>query len=197
MLASLGTKLALLRRDAIMVEMGGGKKLFRSAWLRKVRPWPSPGTSGIAEKCYLAERRRAGRRSITCCLSGTASIRATFLVSHAHGEGKLREAPRETIFFGGEGVEYVFAAYFRRILAWNTSFGPWARYVDQIYREDAMLKGIMKTAEAQVRLSQEEVFELSQLLTPVQRELIFIEGESVLIRTDCTNERWQEYWIGR
>jgi hypothetical protein len=60
-----------------------------------------------------------------------------------------------------------------------------------------MLKGIMKTADAQVRLSQEEVLQLSQLLTPVQRELIFIEGESVLIRTDCANERWQEYWIGR
>ena len=60
-----------------------------------------------------------------------------------------------------------------------------------------MLKGIMKTADAQVQLSQDEVLELSQLLTPLERERIVLEGESVLIRTDCSNERWEEYWIGR
>lgn len=60
-----------------------------------------------------------------------------------------------------------------------------------------MLKGIKKTADAQVRLSREEVLELAQLLTLPQRDLINSEGESVLIKTDCTNERWEEYWIGR
>ncbi len=60
-----------------------------------------------------------------------------------------------------------------------------------------MLKGIMKTADAQFRLSREEVLELAQLLTPRQRELINFEGESVLIKTDCVDERWKEYWIGR
>lgn len=60
-----------------------------------------------------------------------------------------------------------------------------------------MLKGIRKTADAQVSLSREEVLELAQLLTLPQRELINFEGESVLIRTDCADDRWEEYWLGR
>lgn len=60
-----------------------------------------------------------------------------------------------------------------------------------------MLKGILKTEDAEVRLSQEEVLELSQLLTPGQRESICVEGESVLIKTDYKREGWKEYWIGR
>ena len=66
-----------------------------------------------------------------------------------------------------------------------------------MYREESMLKGIMKTAEAEVRLSPDEVLELSRLLTPIQCDMIVLEGESVLIRADDDREGWREYWLGR
>ncbi|NLY41092.1 MAG: hypothetical protein GX055_05660 [Desulfovibrionales bacterium] len=44
-------------------------------------------------------------------------------------------------------------------------------------------------------LSQYETIQLSQLLTPIQRQRIN-EGDSVLVKTEYLPGSWTEYWIG-
>ena len=44
-------------------------------------------------------------------------------------------------------------------------------------------------------LSQYETIQLSQLLTPIQRQSIN-EGNSVLIKTEYILDSWKEYWLG-
>lgn len=44
-------------------------------------------------------------------------------------------------------------------------------------------------------LSQNETMQLSQLLTPIQRQRIN-EGDSVLVKTEYIVDSWEEYWLG-
>ncbi len=44
-------------------------------------------------------------------------------------------------------------------------------------------------------LSQNETMQLSQLLTPIQRQRIN-EGDSVLVKTEYIVDSWKEYWLG-
>ena len=44
-------------------------------------------------------------------------------------------------------------------------------------------------------LSQTETMQLSQLLTPIQRQRIN-EGDSVLVKTEYIVDSWKEYWLG-
>lgn len=46
------------------------------------------------------------------------------------------------------------------------------------------------------RLSQNETMQLSQLLTPMQRQRIN-DGDSVLVKTEYILDSWKEYWIGQ
>lgn len=45
-------------------------------------------------------------------------------------------------------------------------------------------------------LSQTETMQLSQLLTPIQRQRIN-EGDSVLVKTEYILDSWKEYWLGK
>ncbi|NCD25427.1 MAG: hypothetical protein EOL86_07525 [Deltaproteobacteria bacterium] len=44
-------------------------------------------------------------------------------------------------------------------------------------------------------LSQNETMQLSQLLTPIQRQRIN-EGDNVLVKTEYIVDSWKEYWLG-
>lgn len=46
------------------------------------------------------------------------------------------------------------------------------------------------------RLSQNETMQLSQLLTPMQRQRIN-DGDSVLVKTEYILDSWKEFWIGQ
>ncbi len=44
-------------------------------------------------------------------------------------------------------------------------------------------------------LSLMETMQLSQLLTPIQRQRLN-EGDNVLVKTEYIVDSWKEYWIG-
>lgn len=44
-------------------------------------------------------------------------------------------------------------------------------------------------------LSQNETLQLSQLLTPIQKQRIN-DGDNVLVKTEYLLDSWKEYWIG-
>lgn len=46
------------------------------------------------------------------------------------------------------------------------------------------------------RLSLNETMQLSQLLTPMQRQGIN-DGDSVLVKTEYIVDSWKEYWLGK
>ena len=46
------------------------------------------------------------------------------------------------------------------------------------------------------RLSQNETMQLSQLLTPMQKQRIN-DGDSVLVKTEYIVDSWKEYWLGK
>lgn len=46
------------------------------------------------------------------------------------------------------------------------------------------------------RLSQNETMQLSQLLTPMQKQRIN-DGDSVLIKKEYIVDSWKEYWLGK
>lgn len=59
------------------------------------------------------------------------------------------------------------------------------------------MKGKSITKSGVIRgLSQNETMQLSQLLTPIQRQRIN-EGDSVLVKTEYILDSWKEYWLGR
>lgn len=59
------------------------------------------------------------------------------------------------------------------------------------------MKGKSITKSGVIRgLSQNETMQLSQLLTPIQRQRIN-EGDSVLVKTEYILDSWKEYWIGK
>lgn len=45
-------------------------------------------------------------------------------------------------------------------------------------------------------LSQNETLQLSQLLTPFQRQRIN-EGDNILVKTEYIVDSWKEYWLGK
>lgn len=59
------------------------------------------------------------------------------------------------------------------------------------------MKGKSITKSGVIRgLSQNETMQLSQLLTPIQKQRIN-EGDSVLVKTEYIVDSWQEFWIGQ
>lgn len=59
------------------------------------------------------------------------------------------------------------------------------------------MKGKSITKSGVIRgLSQNETMQLSQLLTPIQRQRIN-EGDSVLVKTEYILDSWKEYWLGK
>jgi hypothetical protein len=54
-------------------------------------------------------------------------------------------------------------------------------------------KTITKSGDIR-RLSQNETMQLSQLLTPIQRQII---NDSVLVKTEYILDSWKEYWLGK
>lgn len=59
------------------------------------------------------------------------------------------------------------------------------------------MKGKSITKSGVIRgLSQNETMQLSQLLTPIQRQRIN-EGDSVLVKTEYILDSWKEFWIGK
>lgn len=59
------------------------------------------------------------------------------------------------------------------------------------------MKGKSITKSGIIRgLSQNETMQLSQLLTPIQRQRIN-DGDSVLVKTEYILDSWKEYWIGK
>jgi hypothetical protein len=46
------------------------------------------------------------------------------------------------------------------------------------------------------RLSQNETMQLSQLLTPMQKQRIN-DGDSVLVKKEYIVDSWKEYWLGK
>jgi hypothetical protein len=59
------------------------------------------------------------------------------------------------------------------------------------------MKGKSITKSGVIRgLSQNETMQLSQLLTPIQRQRIN-DGDSVLVKTEYILDSWKEYWIGK
>lgn len=59
------------------------------------------------------------------------------------------------------------------------------------------MKGKSITKSGVIRgLSQNETMQLSQLLTPIQRQRIN-DGDSVLVKTEYILDSWKEYWLGR
>jgi hypothetical protein len=56
-------------------------------------------------------------------------------------------------------------------------------------------KTITKSGDIR-RLSQNETMQLSQLLTPIQRQIIN-DGDSVLVKTEYILDSWKEYWLGK
>jgi hypothetical protein len=59
------------------------------------------------------------------------------------------------------------------------------------------MKGKSITKSGVIRgLSQNETMQLSQLLTPMQKQRIN-EGDSVLVKTEYILDSWKEYWLGR
>ena len=59
------------------------------------------------------------------------------------------------------------------------------------------MKGKSITKSGIIRgLSQNKTMQLSQLLTPIQRQRIN-EGDSVLVKTEYILDSWKEYWLGK
>jgi len=59
------------------------------------------------------------------------------------------------------------------------------------------MKGKSITKHGVIRgLSQSETMQLSQLLTPIQRQRIN-DGDSVLVKTEYIVDSWKEYWLGQ
>jgi hypothetical protein len=59
------------------------------------------------------------------------------------------------------------------------------------------MKGKSITKSGVIRgLTQNETMQLSQLLTPMQKQRIN-EGDSVLVKTEYILDSWKEYWLGR
>ena len=59
------------------------------------------------------------------------------------------------------------------------------------------MKGKSITKSGVIRgLSQNETMQLSQLLTPIQRQRIN-DGDSVLVKTEYILDSWKEYWLGK
>ena len=59
------------------------------------------------------------------------------------------------------------------------------------------MKGKTITKSGDIRhLSQRETMQLSQLLTPIQRQSIN-DGNSVLVKTEYILDSWKEYWLGQ
>ena len=59
------------------------------------------------------------------------------------------------------------------------------------------MKGKSITKSGVIRgLSQNETMQLSQLLTPMQKQRIN-DGDSVLVKTEYILDSWKEYWLGR
>jgi len=59
------------------------------------------------------------------------------------------------------------------------------------------MKGKSITKGGVIRgLSQNETMQLSQLLTPMQKQRIN-DGDSVLVKTEYILDSWKEYWLGR
>lgn len=59
------------------------------------------------------------------------------------------------------------------------------------------MKGKSITKSGVIRgLSRSETMQLSQLLTPMQKQRIN-EGDSVLVKTEYILDSWKEYWLGR
>ena len=59
------------------------------------------------------------------------------------------------------------------------------------------MKGKSITKSGVIRgLSQNETMQLSQLLTPIQKQRIN-DGDSVLVKTEYILDSWKEYWLGR
>lgn len=58
------------------------------------------------------------------------------------------------------------------------------------------MKGKSITKGGVIRgLSQNETMQLSQLLTPMQKQRIN-DGDSVLVKTEYILDSWKEYWLG-
>lgn len=58
------------------------------------------------------------------------------------------------------------------------------------------MKGKSITKSGVIRgLSQNETMQLSQLLTPMQKQRIN-DGDSVLVKTEYILDSWKEYWLG-
>ena len=58
------------------------------------------------------------------------------------------------------------------------------------------MKGKSITKSGVIRgLSQNETMQLSQLLTPIQKQRIN-DGDSVLVKTEYILDSWKEYWLG-
>jgi hypothetical protein len=58
------------------------------------------------------------------------------------------------------------------------------------------MKGKSITKSGDIRLlSQNETMQLSQLLTPIQRQRVN-DGDSVLVKTEYILDSWKEYWLG-
>lgn len=59
------------------------------------------------------------------------------------------------------------------------------------------MKGKSITNNGVIRkLSQNETMQLSQLLTPMQKQLIN-DGDSVLVKKEYIVDSWKEYWLGK
>lgn len=59
------------------------------------------------------------------------------------------------------------------------------------------MKGKSITKGGVIRgLSQNETMQLSQLLTPMQKQRIN-DGDSVLVKTEYILDSWKEYWLGQ
>lgn len=59
------------------------------------------------------------------------------------------------------------------------------------------MKGKSITKSGVIRgFSQNETMQLSQLLTPIQKQRIN-DGDSVLVKTEYILDSWKEYWLGK
>lgn len=67
----------------------------------------------------------------------------------------------------------------------------------RVNSKEVSMKGKSITKSGVIRgLSQNETMQLSQLLTPIQKQRIN-EGDSVLVKTEYIVDSWQEFWIGQ
>jgi hypothetical protein len=59
------------------------------------------------------------------------------------------------------------------------------------------MKGKSITKNGVIRgLSRNETMQLSQLLTPMQKQRVS-DGDSVLVKTEYIVDSWKEYWLGK